>query len=111
MIDKIDVSFANKPLASEILHLAQKINQGHLTHYYWHTYSQTPFSEWPCSHIYIQIHKYKHKYTNTITQIGSGTGILSLHPLSDRAHISYPINGFPHQVNVKDGKTFIPLDI
>ena len=54
----------------------------------------------------IQTQIYKYNYT-----IGSGTGILSLHPLSDRAHISYPINGFPHQVNVKDGKTFIPIDI
>ena len=29
---------------------------------------------------------------------GSGTAILSLHPLTDCFHVSYPINGFPHQV-------------
>ena len=29
---------------------------------------------------------------------GSGTGILSVHPLADPVHLSYPVNGFPHQV-------------
>ena len=32
---------------------------------------------------------------------GSGTGILSIHPLADPVHLSYPVNGFPHQVPYK----------
>ena len=46
---------------------------------------------------------------------GSGTAILSLHPLTDCFHISYPINGFPHQVQsslglIQNGRNVYSFD-